>query len=239
MNLMDIHLEIFEGPLDLLLYLIKKNNIDIYDIPISQITQEYLNYLEIMKELNLDIAGEFLVMASTLMQIKAKMLLPKKEEEGEEEGKDPREKLVKMLEEYQKYKTATSILQERFNKYKDVFYRGSPVFSSEDKHLNVELIHLFEAVKRAFERLEEKQEIEGEDFPIEVKIEKILNMLKEKQWLSLDDVFQDETHKRGIITCFLAVLELVKMNKILVKQDELFAEARIYLKHENNETPNT
>ncbi|PIS47905.1 MAG: segregation/condensation protein A [Elusimicrobia bacterium CG08_land_8_20_14_0_20_51_18] len=236
MNSIDIHLEIFEGPLDLLMYLIKKNNLDIYDIPISQITREYLSYLDVMKELNLEIAGEFLVMASTLMQIKARMLLPKQPDENEEEGKDPREKLVSMLEDYQKYKTASKILEERFNKFKDVFYRGSPVFSNEDKFLDVEFMALIDAVKRAFEKLPDKKEIQGEDFPIETRIEKVLNFFKEREWILLDEVFKDETRKLGVITCFLAMLELIKQGKIIVAQDEPLSEVRVYLRKEPGES---
>jgi segregation and condensation protein A len=233
MNMMDIHLEVFEGPLDLLLYLVKKNNLDIYDIPISQITGEYLEYLQIMKDLNLDVAGEFLVMASTLMQIKAKMLLPKQPSEGdEEEGQDPRGELVYQLEEYQKFKAASKMMEERFLKYRDVFYRGSPVFAKEDKYLDVEFTALIEAVKRAFERIGDKKEVEGENFPIESRIDKILSMLASKEWLLLDEVFITETHRLGVITCFLAILELVKLRKILVNQDDMFKEVRIYLRKE-------
>ncbi len=228
MNLIDIHLEIFEGPLDLLLYLVKKNNYDIYNIPVSKITEEYLQYLEVMKELNLDIAGDFLVMASTLIQLKAKSLMPKKEDETEE-GQDPKEKIRTMLEEYQKYKTATQLLVERFNKYKDVFYRGSPVFQTQDKHLDVEMFALIEAVKKAFERLAKKHEIEAEDVPIESRIEKILKVVSEKKWITLDEIFKEETKLRGIITCFLAVLELIKLGKIGVTQDTPFSEIKIYL----------
>ena len=113
MNELDIHIEVFEGPLDLLMHLIRKNNLDIYDIPISQITKEYLSYLEVMKTLNLEVAGEFLVMATTLMQIKAKMLLPAREMPGEEgAGPDPRGALASMLEEYQRYKEAGDRLFE-------------------------------------------------------------------------------------------------------------------------------
>jgi len=231
-NTIDIHLEIFEGPLDLLLYLIKKNNLDIYNIPISKITQEYLDYLDMMKQLDLDIAGEFLIMASTLMQIKTKMLMPKHELE-QEKGEDPRREIVKMLEEYQKYKAASAFLLERFNKYKDVFYRGSPVFSKEDKHLDVEMAYLLDAVRKAFERLRGKIEIEAEDVPIESRIEKIMNMIKEKKWMLLDDVFRDETKLRGIVTSFIALLELVKLGKIKVVQDDCFSEVKIYLVEEN------
>lgn len=235
MSLLDVHLEIFEGPLDLLMYLIKKNNLDIYDIPISQITQEYLQYLHVMKELNLDIAGEFLVMASTLMQIKAKMLLSKKSQDSEEEESDPRAPLVSLLEEHQKYIEASKLLQEKFNKSKDIFYRGSPVFTAEEKFLDVEFMALIDAVKRAFERLPARQELEGEKFPIETRIEKILNMFKEREWILLDEVFLNETRKAGIITCFLALLELIKQRQIIAIQDIPFGEVRIYIRKENQE----
>jgi len=239
MNLLDVHLDVFEGPLDLLMYLIRKNNLDIYDIPISKITEEYLAYLDVMKNLNLEVAGEFLVMASTLMQIKAKMLLPKHpQDEGDEEGKDPREQLVSMLEEHQKYMEASKILGERFNKFKDVFYRGSPVFASEDKFLDVEFMALIDAVKKAFEKLPDKEEIEADNFPIETRIEKILTLLKSREWILIDDIFSGETKKMGIITCFLALLELVKQRRIIVAQDEPLSEVRIYLRKEPGELGN-
>ncbi|MCX7905860.1 MAG: segregation/condensation protein A [Elusimicrobiales bacterium] len=227
MSLIDVNLEIFEGPLDLLLYLVKKNNLDIYDIPISQITQQYLEYLEVMKELDLDIAGDFLIMAATLMQIKIKMLIFKSENNDEED--DPRVELAEMLKEYEKYKMVTSFLSERYNKFKDVFYRGSPIFSNEDKHLEVDIRLLIDAVKRAFERVGNKTEIEIEDVPIESRIEKILSLLSNKNYLVLDELFKDEKTKRAIVTVFLALLELVKINKIRVIQEEQFGEVKIYL----------
>lgn len=235
MSMMDIHLEVFEGPLDLLLYLVKKNNMDIYDIKISEITGEYLAYLDVMKELNLEVAGEFLVMASTLMQIKAKMLLPKQQApEGEEEGEDPRAGLIHQLEEYQKFKTASKVLEERFVKYRDVFYRGSPVFSVEDKVLDAEFAAIIEAVRRAFEKLPDKKEIAGENFPIESRMEKIMNLLSGKEWVLLDEVFENETKKMAVITCFLAMLELIKQRKIIVSQDDAFKEVRIYPRKEEH-----
>lgn len=227
MSMLDIHLEIFEGPLDLLLYLIKKNNLDIYNIPISRITKEYLEYLEVMKELDLEIAGDFLVMASTLMQIKIKMLMPRSSED-EEEGKDPRVELTRMLEEYQKYKAVANMLSDRYSKFKDIFYRGSPIFSSEDKHLDVDIKILFDAVKRAFERVAYVREITGEDVPIESRIDKILNILKDRGYALLDDIFLGEVSRRGIVTCFLAILELIRLNRIRVIQDENFGEVKIY-----------
>lgn len=238
MNALDVHLDVFEGPLDLLMFLIRKNNLDIYDIPISQITQEYLGYLDIMKNLNLEVAGEFLVMASTLMQIKAKMLLPSKAEPGEEgEGPDPRGKLIAMLEDYQRYKQASRTLETRFALHRDVFYRGSPVFSNDEKFLELEFFTLLEAVKRAFERVDDSKEVQAETFPIESRVEKILAMLRTREWLLLDEVFGSETRRLGIIVCFMALLELIKQRKILAVQDAVYEEVRIYRAPEPGELP--
>ncbi len=227
---MDVHIDIFEGPMDLLLYLIRKNNLDIYDIPISQITKEYLEYIEVMTELNLEVAGEFLVMASTLMQIKARMLLPSQETLGEEEGPDPKADLIQKLADYQKFKEASKFLNERFEVFKDVYYRGSPAFSDSDKVLNLEMFELLEAVKRAFTRIgsESERVISGETFPIEKRMERITNLLKNREWILLDEVFAAETHKVGVITCFMAMLELMKLKKVITRQDEIFGEIRVY-----------
>ncbi|OGR66891.1 MAG: hypothetical protein A2081_03225 [Elusimicrobia bacterium GWC2_61_19] len=228
MTAIDIHLENFEGPLDLLMHLIKKNNLDIYDIPISQITSEYLQYLEVMKSLNLEVAGEFLVMAATLMQVKAKMLLPAPEVVDGENGPDPRGALVSMLEEYQRYKEASRDMNTRFSKFKDAFYRGSPVFTSEDKYLDLDFHALMDAVKRAFERAEPSSEVEADQFPISDRVEKIQKMLEGREWLLLDEVFALEPKRLGVITCFMALLELVKQRKIMVRQDDAYSEVRIY-----------
>ncbi len=228
MNAIDIHLENFEGPLDLLMHLIRKNNLDIYDIPISQITAEYLQYLDVMKSLNLEVAGEFLVMAATLMQIKAKMLLPAPEVQEGESGPDPRGALVSMLEEYQRYKEASKDLNGRLSRYKDAFYRGSPVFTSEEKYLDLDFYALMDAVKRAFQRAEPVSEVEADQFPIESRVAKIEKMLEGREWLLLDDIFAAETKRLGVITCFMALLELVKQRKIMVSQDEAYQEVRIY-----------
>lgn len=234
-NTLDVHLDVFEGPLDLLMYLIKKDNLDIYDIPISQITQEYLACLDVMKNLNLEVAGEFLVMASTLMQIKSRMLLPSKAEPGAEEGPDPRGGLVSMLEDYQRYKLASKTLESRFAEFRDVFYRGSPVFSNDEKFLELEFFTLLDAVKRAFERVDDSEEVHADDFPIESRLEKIMNMLKNREWMLLDDIFTAETKKLGIITCFIALLELIKQRRIVTVQDVVCGEVRIYRSPEPGE----
>jgi Uncharacterized conserved protein len=230
-----IQLDVFEGPMDLLLHLIKKDNLDIYDVNISQITSQYLEYLDIMKQLNLEIAGEFLVLASTLMQIKARQLLPSQVPSTEDEGPDPAKELIEKLVEYQKFKEASKFLESNFEKFKDNFYRSAPVFDSGEKVLNVQLFDMLAAVRRAFERLDERQHAELlkiEEFPIEKKIEKVIGLVSKRQWVLLDDIFLGETKKRGVITCFMAVLELLKIGKILARQDGNGQEIRIYLNPE-------
>ena len=229
----NVHINVFEGPMDLLLHLIKKDNLDICDINIAEITQQYLGYLNVMKELNLEVAGEFLVMASTLMQIKAKTLLP-----TEDEGPNPVKELVAKLVEYQKYKEASKFLEQKFEENKDSFYRSAPIFDNGEKVINLQMFDLLSAVKRAFERLDERKRIEllkVEEFPIETKMEKIVHMLAHREWVLLDDIFVGETKKRGIITCFMALLELMKIKKLIARQDEKLGQIRIYLNPENKD----
>ncbi len=233
-----IHLDIFEGPMDLLLHLIKKDNLDIYDINISEITAQYLEYLDIIKQLNLEIAGEFLVMASTLMQIKARQLLPSQVPTSENEGPDPAKELIEKLVEYQKFKEASKFLESNLEKFKDNFYKSAPVFDSGEKVLEVQIFDLLAAVRRAFQKLEDKQHAELlkiEEFPIDKKMDKLVMLLKDRPWVLIDDIFVGETKKRGVITCFMALLELLKIGKILARQDQDKKEIRIYL---NPETKN-
>ena len=235
----NVHINVFEGPMDLLLHLIKKDNLDVTDVNVSEITKQYLEYLNVMKELNLEIAGEFLVMASTLMQIKAKSLLPSQVPTSENEGPDPAKELIAKLLEYQKYKEAGKFLEEKLEENKDNFYKSAPIFDNGEKVLNLQLFDLLSAVKRAFDRLDERKRVEllkVEEFPIEVKMEKVVDMLSRRQWVLLDDIFVGETKKRGIITCFMAVLELVKIKKLLARQDEQDGQIRIYLNPDNKDT---
>ena len=234
----NVHINVFEGPMDLLLHLIKKDNLDVCDINIAEITKQYLDYLNVMKELNLEVAGEFLVMASTLMQIKAKTLLPSQAPTSENEGPDPAKELIDKLVEYQKYKEASAYLNQKLEENKDKFYRSAPIFDSGEKVVNVQMFDLLAAVKRAFERLDERKRIELlkiEEFPIEVKMQKVVDMLKDRTWVLLDDIFVGETKKRGIITCFMALLELIKIKKLLARQDEKEGQIRIYLNPENKD----
>jgi segregation and condensation protein A len=233
-----VRLETFEGPLDLLLYLIKKNEIDIYDIPISVITQQYLEYLEMMKNLNLDVAGEFLLMAATLLHIKSKMLLPVTgEEEGEkEEEEDPRAELVRRLLEYQRFKEAAQQLVKGPLLDREVFVRsffGDSLAESggeEEVSGEVTLFDLLEVMKKVLEGLpaEEFQEISAEHLNIKDKILQIMERLWDAESLAFTELYAASTSRREIVVTFLALLELLRLRMIRVYQGETFGTIRIF-----------
>lgn len=226
----EVKLEMFEGPLDLLLFLIKKDDLDIQNIPIARITQDYLAYLDLMKELNLEVAGEFLVLAATLIAIKAKTLLPSQEAEGFE-GPDPRADLVAKLLEYQKFKGAAKFLEGRAEQFKDVFYRGAPDFEEAEKTLAIGVFDLLGALKEVLDRAEDdRKEVLGEEFPIEEKIAKVLGLLEKSGAITWEQLFAGERKRRGVIACFLALLELVKLQRIFVRQDRNFGTINIFKK---------
>jgi len=225
----DIHLEIFEGPLDLLLYLIRKNDMNIYDIHISQITAEYLEYLNLMKELNLDIASEFMVMAATLMQIKSKTLLPVHEKLEEEEGNDPRAELVNKLLEYEKFKQVGRFLADKEQGEAGVFYKANPVLTEDEYTLDVTLFDLIESFREVLKELpKETREIIYEEIPIEQKVREILALLENKEYISFKEMLMMEKTRTGIIVCFLALLELIRLKQVAARQSKSFGEIRIY-----------
>lgn len=234
----DIHLEIFEGPLDLLLYLIKKDDLDIKEIQIAQITNEYLEYMELMKEMNLEVAGEFLVMAATLMQIKAKMLLPPSVEE-EDEGPDPLDELKSKLLEYQKYKEVAQTLVQREQDNANVFYRPPPVFDKDEYMLDVSIFDLMESFRSVLKELpKEVKEIVYKEIPIETRIREILDFMEGKEYVSFIEILRKETTRHGLIVSFLAILELIRLKQIIARQSEQFGDVRIYrVKDEPNKTP--
>jgi len=221
-----IKLDIFEGPLDLLLHLIKKNEVDIYDIPISVITEQYLEYIEIIKEMNLNLAGEFLVMAATLVHIKSRMLLPVPEIEGEEgDDIDPREELIQRLLEYQRYKEAGEDLACRRRLGRDVFLKGpmaAPEGTAEDRPLNVSIFALVEALKDILQRAEGEyvMEITAERFNVADKINHVLERLSESGSATFTSLFNEGAPRGEIIVTFLALLELVKLLLIKIHQTE-------------------
>ena len=217
-----VRLTQFEGPLDLLLHLIRRDKIDIYDIPISHITHEYLAYIEIMQELELELAGKFFVMAATLMRIKAQMLLPQRSN-AEEEEEDPRDELVQNLIEYKKYKEAAQHMAEMENDRRRVFTRPTTVFISDDEGepaLEVTVFDLLGAFKKVFEELKKQvsYRITKEPVTIEEKLEIIRSNLGSRGEVLFTELFEGDFSKMDIIVTFLAVLEMVRLGELLARQ---------------------
>ena len=227
-----VKLEIFERPLDLLLHLIRRNQVDIYDIPIAVITDQYLDYLNMMRTLNLDVAGEFLLMASTLLHIKSKMLLPSPPEEEDEETEDPRAELVNRLLEYQQYKEAAVQLHDRDILDRDIFVPAKQADEAEERELvEVGVFELIEALRDVFDRasLESGYDITLDRITIEERIVEVLAAVKsEGGGLLFSSLFGGAPTKQDIITTFLAVLELIKMRMIKVYQRGPFGPIEIF-----------
>jgi segregation and condensation protein A len=225
-----VRLARFEGPLDLLLHLIKRDEIDIYDIPISHITQQYLAYIELMQSLDLEIAGEFLVMAATLMRIKAKMLLPLPAvgAEEDEEG-DPREELVQRLVEYRQFKEAAGTLQSREKERRMLFERGM-VPSEEDAGplplAPATLFDLLDALNRVMSRIPEPSvyEVRAETWSVEDKLSLIATAVAERGSLSFTELLMRCRARSEMVVTFVALLELVKLGHIGVVQAEAFGD---------------
>ncbi|KAF0218546.1 MAG: segregation and condensation protein [Geobacteraceae bacterium] len=227
----NIKIEAFEGPLDLLLHLIKKSEVDICNIPIATVTRQYLEYIELMKELNLDIAGDFLVMASTLIQIKSKMLLPASndDEAVEEDEEDPRAELVRRLLEYQKYKEAAMTLGGRELLGRDTFARKfeAPELKSlqpEEESLEIELFELIEAFRRVLAKVpvQSFHEVGAESISIADRINDILTLLQGKEAVTFDELFAEGGTRELLIASFLAILELCKLKMVKVVQAASF-----------------
>jgi segregation and condensation protein A len=231
-----VKLNIFEGPLDLLLFLIKKEKIDIYDIPISRVTEQYLEYLKLMELLDLEIAGEFLVMAATLMHIKSKMLLPQDETDLEaQEDEDPREELVRRLLEYKRYKEAAVQLQRMRDEHKDVFLRkgtgGKEKIVSDEgvDYFEASLFDLITAFRKVLKEVprETFHKIIKNKFSVSDKIHEIYHILAKQPRIYFSSLFQNANDKDELIVIFLAILELVKMREILTVQKGFFEEIEI------------
>lgn len=230
-----VQLEVFEGPLDLLLYLIKKEEVDIYNIPIEKITTQYMEYLNLMKMLDLNIAGEFIVMAANLMMIKSRMLLPVEERpELEQEEEDPRWELVRQLVEYKKFKDAAAKLEERALYQENVF--GIDIekigMNEGDAGMALHEVSIFdlitafkEALKNA--RTEEFGEIVGHQFTVADKIDYILHKVRGGERTTFRSLFVAGSHRYEIVCTFLALLELIKLSQISVTQDSKFGDIYI------------
>lgn len=228
----EIKLDIFQGPLDLLLYLIKKNEIDIYNIPIAIITEQYLEYLDLMKSMNLDVAGEYLVMASTLIHIKSKMLLPVHEDE---EDVDPRDELTQQLLEYQAFKEAALNLDSMSILGRDVFGRpesdDNEVDDDERPLEEMSIFQLVEAFKQIVSSMvaEDLMEIDTERISLSDRINEIMEILTEEKVVTFIDLLGEMTDRLRVIYTFLALLELIKLRMVKAYQAEPFGAIRIYL----------
>jgi segregation and condensation protein A len=228
-----VKLEVFEGPLDLLLYLIKKEELDIYDIPIAKITDQYLEYLELMQLLDLNIAGEFLVMAATLMHIKSRLLLPPEQVEGEIEEEDPRAELVKRLLEYKKFKEAAQHLSEMEKSQKHFFARigvGADIVEApQPEYFEASLFDLITAFTKVLKEIPRDafHEIIKDEFTVSQKIHDVLHMLVDKPRIYFLELFKAAKNRLEVITTFLAVLELIRLKEILITQAHPFGEIEI------------
>jgi len=226
-----IELEVFQGPLDLLLYLLQKNEINIYDIPIATITQQYLDHLELMQELNLNVAGEFILMAVQLIEIKIRMLLPKPpSEEGIEE--DLRRPLVEQLLEYQKIKMAAGQLKERESTFEQYWKRPETFNPEENREELVEanlydLVHAFALlIKRTQKR--EALEIKADQFSVKQKIQELTEYLEKNQSFSLINYAKQLETRVEMIVLFLAILEMIRLSLLRIYQGEIFGDITVY-----------
>ena len=224
--------DIFEGPMDLLVHLIKKNEVDIYDIPIASVTEQYIEYLEWLKSLNIDFAGEFLVMASTLMHIKSKMLLPPVEDGEDDE--DPRMEIARPIMEYLKIKTAAEDLSQRSILGENMFIRTSKPLDdtndTDDQYVNVGLFELIDAFQRILQNIKPEQRVEltADRISVKDKISTLVDLLEQRHSLTFEELFSQKPQKDDVIVTFLAILEMVKLCLINLVQHAQTGVIRIF-----------
>lgn len=223
---LEVFLEAFSGPLDLLLYLIKRNNIDILDIPIAEITKQYIEYVELMREFRLELAAEYLVMAATLAEIKSRCLLPRPENVEEDEA-DPRAELVRRLQMYERFKKAAEDLDVLPRVGRDVFMTtaDAPLFEQVRPLPEVDLKELLLALKHVLKQVDLKQnhQIQKEVLTVREKMTHILSMLTENSFTPFEQLFQYDEGRMGVVVTFIAVLELLKQSMIELVQQEPFS----------------
>ena len=240
-----IKLDVFEGPFDLLLHLIKINEMDIYDIEIRKITEQYLDYINLIKTLDLEVAGEFLVMAATLLKLKSSHLLPPSEEENEEEEIDEilsTKQLICQLVEYRKFKGLAEDMKERAQEYSRVHYRTKiiPILPEPEKieQPQHEIRLLYDALARVIRFMEEQgfHEVTGEEYTVEEKIAYLQDLFKTEEFLNVIEVLKRCFSKKEIITTFLALLEMCRLRQITIVQLKSFGEiiAKMYEKEVNH-----
>jgi segregation and condensation protein A len=232
-----VKFEVFEGPLDLLLYLIKKEEVDIYEVNLTRLATQFIEYIDTMRMLDLEVAGEFLVMAATLMYIKSKELLPVDQQvqaEADEEGEDPRWELIRQLVEYKKFKDAAAQLQSLEARQEDVFPRkpGKLEFSLETPQAKpavsiFDLLNAVNSVLQRFTKKEDSREIYEDKWTVSEKIEHVMAMLVQRPRLRFSELFAEATNRSEVICTFLALLELIRLKQLVCAQSESFAEIEI------------
>ena len=231
-----VKFEVFEGPLDLLLYLIKKDEVDIYQVNLTRLATQFIEYIETLRLLDLEIAGEFLVMAATLMYIKSRELLPVDQQaqvEGEDEGEDPRWELIRQLVEYKKFKDAAARLQVLEARQEDVFPRlpGTLEFSPEASERQsaslFDLVNAVNVVLKRFSQREDQRDIFEDKWSVSEKIEYLLKTLSERGSVRFSELFEGVTSRSEVVVTFLALLELIRLKQITAMQNEPFGEIEI------------
>ena len=242
----NVKIEVFEGPFDLLFHLIEKNKLDIYDIPMTEITDQYIAYLSELEELNLDVTSEFLIMAATLIEIKSKMLLPIQSIDNEQlsiEDIDPRGELVRRLLEYKKYKAAAEELKQKEQKYQKIYFKTKeefildPIEEPFSELENIDMKDLLSALSKCMERKirtasPEKtiREMQRDTITIDDKINEIICILANERKILFQDMFSNASTKLEVITTFLALLELMKLKRVLVNQNRAYKDIIIELR---------
>jgi segregation and condensation protein A len=227
---LEVILEAFEGPLDLLLYLIKRQNLDILDIPIADITHQYMKYVELMKNIHLELAAEYLVMAAMLAEIKSRMLLPRNPDLEEDET-DPRAELVRRLQEYERYKQAAEDLDAIPRQGRDIFVAcmQTPDLNLEKPQPTVSMEELMRAFRDVLKRSEltAHHHIQREPLSVRERMTKILSKLQESQFCKFESLFSLDEGKLGVVVSFMAILELVKQSMIQITQTEAYSPIHI------------
>jgi segregation and condensation protein A len=231
-----VKFEVFEGPLDLLLYLIKKEEVDIYEVNLTRLATQFIEYIDTMRLLDLEIAGEFLVMASTLMYIKSRELLPVEQQaqvEGEDDGEDPRWELIRQLVEYKKFKDAAAQLQALEARQEDTFPRAPAKleFASEGPPRQdasiFDLVNAVSTILKRFTRREDLREIFEDKWSVSEKIEFLLRLTSERAPVRFSELFDTVTSRSEVVVTFLALLELIRLKQLTVLQRESFGEIEI------------
>lgn len=227
-----VDIDVFSGPMDLLLYLVKRHEVDVTQVPIAKLAEEFVAHLQVLESLEIDEVGEFIDLASVLLEIKARALLPTPtEEEGEQAVEEAREDLVKRLLEYKQYRDAATALEDRARQWELRFPRrtAEPVAAGVPQEVTIADVHVWDlvgAMSRVMKRRQKAQPrtIQHDDTPIEVHVERVRNLVNERQRLAFFELFDDQMPRTRVVGIFLAVLELVRRREVAARQEQLFGE---------------